>query len=583
MNISDIKSPADIKRLTPDELIPLAGQLRQTLLHKLSLCGGHAGPNLGFLEATIAIHYVFNAPDDKIVFDVSHQTYVHKMLTGRIRAFTEPEHYNDVTGYTAPDESPYDIFTVGHTSTSIALAAGLAKARDLAGQHHNVIAVIGDGSLSGGEAFEGLDYAATLASNFIIIVNDNQISIAENHGGLYSNLQLLRQTDGNAPQNYFRTLGFDYIYIKEGNDTTALINAFSKVKDISHPIVVHINTQKGQGYPPAEVQREQFHYTAPFDIPTGEPIRISRTENYADITARYLLRQIQSDPRITVITAGTPATIGFDQNLRQKAGKQFIDVAIAEQSAVAIASGLAKAGARPFFGVVSSFLQRAYDQLAQDVAINRTSPVFGIFYGTLYGMTDVTHLGWFDIAIVSNIPGIIYLAPTCKEEYLAMLAWAIKQQQYPVALRIPGTKVISTGRSYPSDYSHINTYTADHRGSQIAIIGAGTFYTIAADVHRRLADSGIDATLINPRYLSGIDKPLLDDLLRDHTITVTIEDGIIEGGLGQKIASYYGPTPMRVLNYGIAKQFADRYDPDTLAIENRLTAPQITDDILKLL
>lgn len=583
MNATEIKSPADIKKLPVSELKDLSDQLRKILLEKLSRHGGHVGPNLGFLEATVALHYVFNAPTDKIVFDVSHQTYVHKMLTGRMQAFTDPAHYDDVTGFTSPEESLYDLFTIGHTSTAAPLAAGLAKARDMAGDKENVIAVIGDGALSGGEAFEGLDYGATLGTNFIVVINDNDMSIAENHGGIYEGLRRLRESDGSDPDNYFRTLGYDYVYVKEGNDVEALVDAFRRVKDIDHPIVVHINTQKGHGYAPAETHREEFHFTGPFDKATGDPLQFDESDDYGDITAKYLLQQMKTDPSVVAITAGTPDVLGFNEQRRRMANGRFIDVGIAEQSAVAVASGLAKAGARPFFGVVSSFLQRAYDQLSQDVAINKTSPVFGIFYGSLYGMNDVTHLGWFDVALVSNIPGMVYLAPTCKEEYLAMLNWAMRQQEYPVALRVPGTQVVSSGREFPTDYSKINTFAMDHRGSNVALIGAGDFYRLAEETAKILADNGIDATIINPRYLSGLDKDMLADLEKDHSIVVTMEDGILDGGFGQKVADFYGPSPMRVLTYGIAKEFADRYDRAALAKANRLTAPQISEDILAIL
>ncbi len=583
MDLDSIKSPEDIRKLSLTELDELCGELREALLGKLSAHGGHIGPNLGMVEATVALHYVFDTPDDKIVFDVSHQTYVHKMITGRIKAFTDPDHFDDVTGFTEPRESEYDLFTIGHTSTAVSLAGGLAKARDLKGGKENVVALVGDGSLSGGEAFEGLDFGATLGTNFIVVVNDNDMSIAENHGGLYDSLRHLRETDGHGEPNYFKSLGYDYRYVAYGNDVAALVEAFKDVKGIDHPVVIHINTQKGKGYAPAEADRETFHFGAPFDLSSGNPLRISEEPDYGDITATHLMKLMKEDSSVAVITAGTPGVIGFGPVQRQLAGRQFIDVGIAEQEAVALASGLAKGGAKPFFGVVSSFLQRAYDQLSQDVAINNTPVVIGIFYATMYGMNDVTHLGWFDIALISNIPGFVYLAPTCKEEYLAMLDWAMKQTDHPVAIRVPGVKVIERGEIFPTDYSDINCYSLDQKGRDIALIAAGSFYSLGEKVVELLKARGYEPTLINPRFLSGTDDELLRNLEADHRLVVTLEDGVLDGGFGEKIARFYGTSPMKVKCYGIRKEFADRYDYASLARENHLDPAVIAGEIENIL
>lgn len=584
MDINNIHSSADIKSLGPDVLTDVCAQIRTTLLTKLSRHGGHVGPNLGMVEMSVALHYVFDLPKDKIVYDVSHQSYVHKMLTGRMEAFTDPAHYDDVTGYTNPKESATDLFTIGHTSTGVSLAGGLVKARELMGGDENIIAVVGDGSLSGGEAFEGLDYAATLKSKFIIVVNDNEMSIAENHGGLYSNLRDLRESNGQCECNYFKAMGLDYRYVAYGNDLRSLIEAFEDVKRLDHPVVVHIHTQKGEGYAPAEAHKEQFHFSAPFDVATGNLLNMNEAPDYGDITAEHLLEMMKRDRSVVAITAGTPGVIGFGPERRQLAGEQFVDVGIAEQEAVALASGIAKGGGKPFFGVVSSFVQRAYDQLSQDMAINSTSPVIGIFYGTVLGMNDVTHLGWFDIALISNIPGVVYLAPTCKEEYLAMLTWAMKQNSYPVALRVPGTKVVESGRTYPSDYSDINKYSVEHKGDSVAIIAAGAFFSRGEQLRKLLADKGVDATLINPRFLSGLDVELLDSLRRDHQLVVTLEDGVLDGGFGEKVARFYGTDKdMMVKCYGLKKEFADRYSYQQILEQNHLMPEQMADEILATL
>ncbi len=576
IDLKNIHSPADIKGMSLDELTQLADALRAALLEKLSRNGGHAGPNLGFLEATIALHYVFNSPVDKIVFDVSHQTYVHKMLTGRMEAFLDPAKYKSVTGFTNPKESEHDFFTIGHTSTGVSLAGGLVKARDMMGGKENIIAVVGDGSLSGGEAFEGLDFGATLGTNFIVVVNDNDMSIAENHGGLYADLHLLRSTDGQAENNFFRSLGFAYRYVPYGNDLKSLIDIFEEVKDYPHPIVVHLNTQKGKGYAPAEAHKELFHFHSPFDLATGDPLHISESESYDDIFATHMLERMKKDKRIAVITAGTPGVLGFTPDRRREAGSQFIDVGIAEQEAVALASGMAKGGARPVFGVVSSFLQRAYDQLSQDVAINGNPMVLNIFYGSIAGMTDVTHLGWFDIPLVANIPGWVYLAPSCKQEYLSMLDWAINQTKYPVAVRVPNTMACDK-ELYIANYDDLNKNVVLHRGKRVAIFGAGSCLQVARDAAAILKSNGIDATVVNPRFLSGLDTELLEALKADHELVVTLEDGAIDGGYGEKIARYYGDSDMKVQCHGMSKEFLDRYSipdvlkqccltPDTLAL-----------------
>lgn len=583
MELKNLQSPADIKSMSLEELVHLATDLRGVLLDKLSHHGGHIGPNLGMVEAIIALHYVFDSPKDKIVFDVSHQSYVHKMLTGRINAFLNQAEYDSVTGYTNPDESEHDFFTIGHTSTAVSLAGGMALGRDLVGGSGNVVAVVGDGSLSGGEAFEGLDTGATLGSNFIVIVNDNDMSIAENHGGLYENLRLLRSTDGHAECNYFKSLGYDYRYVAYGNDIKSLVDAFRSVKDINHPVVVHINTQKGKGYAPAEVHKEAFHYGAPFDLVTGQSLNIDESEDYSDIFASYMLELMKKRRDVSVITAGTPGVLGFGPELRKQAGRQFIDVGIAEQEGVALASGMAKAGARPCFGVVSSFIQRAYDQLSQDVAINGTPVVLNIFYGGIVGMTDVTHLGWFDIALISNIPGWVYLAPTCKQEYLAMLDWAMKQSKYPVAIRVPAMGVVESEVAYPADYSELNRYQVVNRGKDVAIIAAGSLLGMGRMTTALLREKGHDVTLINPRYLSGIDAELLNDLKSDHSAVITLEDGVLDGGFGEKVARYYGTSDMKVRCYGIPKKFLDRYNPRTLMHDCRLDPELITEDVLSMM
>lgn len=580
MYIENINSPADVKTLNIMQLNVLAEEMRHALLTRASKHGGHFGPNFGMVEAIIAMHYVFDSPKDKIVFDVSHQCYPHKMLTGRKDAYLYEEHYDDVSGYTNPHESEHDFFTVGHTSTSISLACGLAKARDLNGEDGNVIAVIGDGSLSGGEALEGLDFASELNGNMIIVANDNDMSIAENHGGLYANLKLLRETNGQSECNLFKAMNLDYIYVDKGNDIASLIEAFEKVKDTKKAVVVHINTLKGKGYAPAEQNKEEWHWHMPFDIATGESLSKGGEPDFADASLEYLLKKMADDKSVVAITAGTPTVMGFTADMRAKAGKQFVDVGIAEETAVALASGIAANGGKPVFGVYSSFIQRAYDQITQDVCINGNAVTFTVFAGSVYGMNDVTHLGLQDIPMLNSIPGLIYLAPVTKEDYIAMLDWSLSQNDYPVAIKVPGGRMISTGTPVTKDFSKLDTYEVTKKGSRVAILGLGTFYenaVKAADILK--ASHGIDATVINPYYISGIDADTLNELKKDHTVVATLEDGYLEGGFGAKIAAYYGSSDMKVLNFGIKKEFIDRYDIAEVLKDNHLTPEQIAENI----
>lgn len=582
MELKDIKTPADIRQLSLAELTDLAAQMRAALLNKLSKHGGHIGPNLGMVEATIALHYVFDTPKDQIVFDVSHQSYSHKMLTGRARAFLDAEHFDDVTGYTNPAESEYDLFTIGHTSTSVSLATGLAKARDIKGGDWNVVAVIGDGSLSGGEAFEGLDNGAVLHSNFIVVVNDNDMSIAENHGGIYADLRLLRNSKGQGEPNYFRSLGYAYRYVANGNSIEALIKAFQEVKDSPNPVVVHIVTEKGHGYKPAVKDKETFHWGGPFNLETGKPLADDDEPDYADLTYELLKAYKEGNRNLVAISAGTPSMGGFTPERRKEFGKNFVDVGIAEEQAAAMASGLAKNGVRPFWAVHSSFVQRAYDQISQDISINNSPVVIGVFGGSVYGIPDVTHLGWFDEALLANIPNIVYLAPADKDEYAAMVNWALRQTEHPVIVRVPVAPLLSLGIEVETDYSDLNSYSLVRSGHGVAVVAAGNMLSAALKAADILATEGITPTVINPRFLSGIDEEMLSSLSVDHSAVLTVEDAIVDGGMGQKIASFYGDRPMLVRNLGLPKEFMDGYKAKEIASRYHLAAEGIAAQIREM-
>lgn len=576
-----VNSPADVKKLSVEEMNILSSDIRKAILNKVDTIGGHLGPDLGIVEATIAMHYVFNSPKDKFIFDVSHQIYPHKILTGRKDAFINPLAHPEISGYSNPHESEHDNFILGHTSTSLSLATGMAKARDLKGEKYNVVALIGDGSLSGGEAFEGLSNAAVLNSNMIIVVNDNVMSIAPVEGGIYNSLKILRDTNGQAKDNIFKSMGYDYYYLEDGNDVEKLIAMFKAVKDTNKPTVVHIHTLKGKGYEPAETDKETYHWHLPHFMDKNAENQ-TQVETYTSITNDYLVEKAKKDKALMVVSPATPGATGLTPDVRAKLGKHYTDVQIAEQHAVGYISGLAYNGAKPVLEVLSSFIQRSYDQMSQDMAINNAPATILVFWGGI-SSADVTHLQVFDIPLISNIPNIVYLAPTNKEEYLAMLDWSVDQNKYPVAIRVPMTNLVSTGVKDKTDYSNLNKFKFANKGEKVAIIGVGNFYQLGEQVQAKLKEQGINATLINPVYLTGLDEQALDELKANHDLVITLEDGVLDGGYGEKIARYYGNSGMKVLNYGAKKEFTDRVSMEELNKRYHLTPELIVEDIENLL
>ena len=585
MYIENIKSPSDLKGLDINALKIVADETRAAVLNRVSKHGGHVGPNLGFVEATVALHYVFNALEDKFVFDVSHQCYPHKVLTGRASGFLgNVDDMNAISGYSSPAESPvYDNFEVGHTSTSVSLATGLQKARDVKGTKENIIAIIGDGSLSGGEAFEGLNEASELGTGIIIVVNDNEMSIAENHGGIYKNLRSLRESKGECKHNWFKAWGFEYKYLEEGNDVEKLIEIFKSVKDTDKPTVVHIHTEKGHGFQPAVDNKEGWHWGMPFNLADGSRPATPAFESYEQLYSDWMLREMKKDPTLIAVTAGTPAAAGFTPAKRKEAGSQHIDMGIAEEQAVAMASGMAKGGLRPVWTVYSTFIQRTYDQIAQDLCINSNPAVINVAWGGTGTMNDITHICFFDIPMLCSIPGLIYLAPTNCEEYFAMLKWAILQDKKPIAIRIPSNGVIHTSDKVDEVYSYESKYKVTHKGSKVAVIAAGSFYQKGENVVKILAEKGIDATLINPRYLNEVDATTLDSLKANHKLVVTLEDGCKDGGFGERVTSYFSASDMKVLVGGVKKDLYDRFDVHQLLSDNRLLDEQIVEDILEII
>lgn len=577
MILDKVNSPSDVKKLNKDELNTLAGEIRKVLINKIEITGGHMGSNLGFIEPTIALHYVFSTPKDKIIYDVSHQCYTHKILTGRKDNFLDESKFDDISGYTNPNESIHDFFQIGHTSTSISLACGMAIARDLKKEDGNVIAVIGDGSLTGGEAFEGLNNASVLKSNIIIVVNDNEMSIAENKGGMVGALKTLRESDGTCNNNFFKALGFDYYYVKDGNDVEALIDVFKKVKDVNHPVVIHVHTLKGKGYLPAQENKERGHWLMPKDF------KFKNEETYEEIFKNFIYEKASNDESIIGITAATPGVVGFTKEFREKVKKHYLDVGIAEQHAVTLSSAIAKAGAKPYFGVHSSFIQRAYDQLSQCLALNNNPAVIVVFSAGLSSM-DATHVGAFDIPLISNIPNLVYLAPTCKEEFVSMLEYSYAEKEHPIVIRVPQDDVLVKKVEDKTDYWNLNKFKVEHKGNTVAVLAVGDFYRLGMSLKDALKEElNIDATFINPVYLTGLDLELLEKLKEEHSITVTLENGVLDGGFGEKIARYYGNSTMKVLNYGGKKEFTDRKSLNDIYEENHLTTSKMLEDIKKLI
>ncbi|MEQ3467551.1 1-deoxy-D-xylulose-5-phosphate synthase [Enterococcus cecorum] len=580
MILEKITDAKDLKQLNRAQLHTLVDEARTALLNKISQHGGHNGPNLGVVEMTVALHRVFNSPVDKLVFDISHQTYIHKMLTGRAQAFLDSAHFDDVSGYTNPKESEHDLFTVGHTSTSLALANGIAVARDLKQENYNVVALIGDGSLSGGLAFEGLNNIAEQNSNIIVIVNDNDQSIADNFGGLYRNLKALRESKGQAKDNFFQSLGFEYHYLDEGNDLDALIDLFESVKDVDHPVLLHVHTVKGKGFKFAEENREKFHAGGPFSLETGEYVkRGTGAKTYSNLTSEFLWDKMQKDKTVVAVNAGTPMML-FNPEQRKQLGKQFIDVGIAEQQAATMTAGLAKNGAKPVWVVNSTFMQRSYDQVSHDLALNDLPGTILVYNASVNGMNDESHIGIFDIPFLSHIPNLVYLAPTNQEEYLAMLDWSLEQTHHPVAIRVPMGPLRSTGKADTTDYNQLYQNEVIQAGSKVAVMGVGNFFGLAEEVIAALAKENIQATLINPKFISGVDEKLLTELTNNHQVVVTLEDGITDGGYGQTIASFLGNTDVKVQNYGLDKAFHDRYVASELLAENGITVENIVKNIL---
>lgn len=631
--LSSIHTPADVHALSAQQLRDLCLEIRATLLDYGKKHGGHIGSNLGVVELTVALHRVFDSPRDRFIFDVSHQSYVHKMLTGRAEAYLDQSRFDEVTGFTNPLESEHDSFVLGHTGTSISLACGLAKTRDMqrgaAGESTigNVIAIIGDGSLSSAIAFEGLNNAAEQGGNLIIIVNDNEMSIAEDFGGMYGQLAKLRTSNGMAELNLFKAFGLDYRYVEQGNDVDALVEVLNEVKDIDHPIVVHIHTTKGLGFndeteadngsdgcnqtnpQPHAGQCEANHWQDP-EASLGKPL--DARKYYGEMAMASLERRFDNEPGLVVISPATPGSNGITRDFRERAGAHYVDTGITEEHAAAFAAGIARAGGRPVLATSATFFQRTFDQLQQELALNHVPATLLIFGAGISG-ADNTHSGTFDMTMFANVPDVTCLAPASGEQMLDMLAWATGPSEHGVvAIRMPGEQILALERAADMAFDPLQRaeehdpavniagacpfarYQIVQPGRDVAILGLGNTMSLAAEITSALAENdeehaAITATLVDALQYSTMDAELLAMLADGHRLVVTLEDGQLEGGWGEKVTAFYANSSnakasrVRVLNFGAAKEFTDRVPLGELNERYGLTSETIVSRIRGIL
>lgn len=631
--LSSIHTPADVHALSAQQLRDLCLEIRATLLDYGKKHGGHIGSNLGVVELTVALHRVFDSPRDRFIFDVSHQSYVHKMLTGRAEAYLDQSRFDEVTGFTNPLESEHDSFVLGHTGTSISLACGLAKTRDMqrgaAGESTigNVIAIIGDGSLSSAIAFEGLNNAAEQGGNLIIIVNDNEMSIAEDFGGMYGQLAKLRTSNGMAELNLFKAFGLDYRYVEQGNDVDALVEVLNEVKDIDHPIVVHIHTTKGLGFndeteadngsdgcnqinpQPHAGQCEANHWQDP-EASLGKPL--DARKYYGEMAMASLERRFDNEPGLVVISPATPGSNGITRDFRERAGAHYVDTGITEEHAAAFAAGIARAGGRPVLATSATFFQRTFDQLQQELALNHVPATLLIFGAGISG-ADNTHSGTFDMTMFANVPDVTCLAPASGEQMLDMLAWATGPSEHGVvAIRMPGEQILALERAADMAFDPLQRaeehdpavniagacpfarYQIVQPGRDVAILGLGNTMPLAAEITSALAENdeehaAITATLVDALQYSTMDAELLAMLADGHRLVVTLEDGQLEGGWGEKVTAFYANSSntkashVRVLNFGAAKEFTDRVPLGELNERYGLTSETIVSRIRGIL
>ena len=615
MVLEKINQANDIKKIPPEEYEQLAEEIRAFLIEKISRTGGHLASNLGVVELTMALHLSLDLPQDKIVWDVGHQSYTHKLLTGRKAGFDELRKYGGMSGFPKRKESDCDCFDTGHSSTSISAGIGLVAARDLRGESGYVVSVIGDGALTGGMAYEALNNASQLKKNFIIILNDNNMSIAENVGGISEYLNGLRTNEvytnfksgveqslnripyGNhlanqlkktksgikqlfIPGMFFEDMGVTYLGPVDGHDIRKLLDVLKKAKRVKGAVLVHVLTKKGKGYEPAERHPARFHGAEPFDIETGLPKNRRKKANYQDVFSTCMVKLGQRNEKVVAITAAMPDGTGL-KRFRLNYPDRFFDVGIAEEHAVTFAAGLAAGGMRPIFAVYSSFLQRAYDQVLHDVCIQNLPVVFAIDRAGLVGSDGETHQGIFDLSYLSSIPNMHIMAPKNKWELSDMLKFAVEFDG-PVALRYP------RGEAYDGlkDFRRPIVYGKSeviYEEEDIALLAVGSMVKTAEQVRRNLKGIGYSCTLVNGRFIKPVDTDILEELAKDHRLIVTMEENVRSGGFGERVQDYIvdRELPVHVLEITLPDEYVEHGNVSLLYEEVGIDADSVTKRIIE--
>lgn len=603
MVLERINKPNDIKELSDDELKILTSEIREFLINKISVTGGHLASNLGVVELTIALHRVLNFPEDKLIWDVGHQSYTHKLLTGRKDGFDNLRKYGGMSGFPKRAESDCDCFDTGHSSTSISAGLGYAQAREITGEDYRVVSVIGDGALTGGMAFEALNNAARLKSNFIIILNDNNMSISENVGGMSSYLASFRTADayldlklnvmnslnripvyGNKmvqkirktksgikqfliPGMLFEEMGIVYLGPVDGGDIHGIEKLLREASHIDGPVMIHVMTHKGSGYAPAERHPARFHGTDPFDIDTGIPSNLRIKANYTDIFSTVMRKFGDRDEKVVAITAAMADGTGL-KRFRNMFPERFFDVGIAEGHAVTFAAGLAAAGLKPIFAVYSSFLQRAYDQILHDVCIQNLPVVFAIDRAGLVGSDGETHQGIFDVSYLSSIPNMTIMAPKNKWELSDMIKYAVDYDG-PIAVRYPRGEAYDELKEFraPIEYGKGEWL---YKESEIVLFALGSMVKTAVEVRTKLQEKGLACSIINARFAKPLDEELLREVTENHKLIVTLEENVITGGFGEHVMSFYQTEQImdiNVLNIAIPDEYIEHGNVDILRKE----------------
>ena len=602
MILEMIRQANDIKKLNSEQLKILADEIRQFLIEKISRTGGHLASNLGVVELTMALHLTLDFPEDKLIWDVGHQSYTHKLLTGRKDGFDQLRKYGGMSGFPKRKESDCDAFDTGHSSTSVSAGLGYVEARELLHEKHTVVSVIGDGSLTGGMAYEALNNASRLKSNFIIVLNDNNMSISENVGGMSRYLNGIRTAQAYAdikkgvedtlmkipgrgeriisqirrtksgikqllvPGMFFEDMDITYLGPVDGHDIRKLVKVLKEAKRVDHAVLVHVLTKKGKGYPPAEENPAKFHGTGPFDIKTGEPTDVSTTDSYTQVFSKVLTDIAKKDDKVVAITAAMADGTGLS-SFAKHFPNRFYDVGIAEEHAMTFAAGLAAGGMKPVFAVYSSFLQRAYDQTLHDVCLQNLPVVIAVDRAGLVGRDGETHQGVFDLSFLSTIPNMTVISPKNRWEMADMLRFAV-DFQYPIAIRYPRGSAYEGMRDFraPIEYGKSEIL---YEEEDIAVIFVGHMAELADRVRKKIKETGYSCSLVNARFVKPLDKDMLEQLAKDHSLFVTIEENVITGGFGEQVMDYVSSAKLdvHVRNIGISDDYVEHGNVEILRKE----------------